>query len=225
MSNLIITIISIALVAIVAIVGIFYGGAAFENAQAKGIADAIANQAMQLNNAAIQYQTDHATGFLTAVSAYCGGGAPAGCGDPITPLLVPAYLQTGLPVDPANWGGQNAASKLFTANQWEISGSDNWGTLSSGSNATYGYFLWLYANWPTSSTIIQTCKQIAIMVRGQNAVPFANTAWRVMYQPGMNPTLDCMWEQMTGSGYTTIDQCQGNSNCWIHISAQINASF
>ena len=218
MSNLIITIISIALITVLAIAGIYYGGAAYQNAQAKGIAVAIANQMNQINSAALQWQTDHATGFLGALS-----GTVTGMGT----VLVPSYMQSMIPPDPAEWGGQNSASKLFNYGFWQIGGSDNWGTVTAGSNATYGYFIWLFGNQPTSTTTIQTCKQIAIMARGANALPlnYPSGSWRVIYVAGMNPALDCIWSQLVGSGYTLIDQCSGNSDCWIKIVGQANASF
>jgi len=244
LSNLIITIISIALVAVLAIVGIFYGGAAFENGQAKAYANAIAEQAQQINNAAVQWQADNGgAGFLTAIQQQikiCNGGSTsnfdtsyctAAGSNPIANVLTPNWLQSVItPPDLNDFAGITRFN--VTMPRWEVGASYPWpyarGFFYPGAN---GYFIYLIAVQPVTSTAVQVCNQIAVMARGPNAVPIDTYgvsgnppfAWI----PGQNPILDCSWFPWPSTGFTQINQCIGTSSnaCQIFIAAQVNASF
>jgi len=242
MSNLIITIISIALVAVLAIAGIFYGGAAYQNAQAKAYAVAIADQATQVNNAIVQWSSDHGgASFLAAVgqTGYCCGNNPSSfpysSGSPgnLISLLVPNYLQSMSSPAPNDFAGVQR-SGAAVPQRWEISGSDYDPYLLPNvwpnAYATYGYFIWLKAVQPVTSQAIQICNEIAIIARGANAAPIYahinNDQSPYVGGKGQNPILDCSWSAFFSTGYSTINQCVGTSgSCTIYISAQINASF
>jgi hypothetical protein len=68
LANLIITIISIALVAVVAAMGLFYGGAAYENAQFGAVAAAIISESNQILTAQRMYAVNHGQADATGVS-------------------------------------------------------------------------------------------------------------------------------------------------------------
>jgi len=232
MSNLIITIISIALVAVLAIAGIFYGGAAYQNAQAKAYAVAIADQATQINNAIVQWTSDHGgASFLAAMDepGCCGNnGMNAGWNSPsnIINQLVPNYMQTMNSPVPNDFAGLDK-NGVPSPTRWEISGSDYQANILPNTFATYGYFIWLTAIHPITNQAVQICNQIAIMARGPSALP-VNTGANVDISPfvaGENPLLDCSWSPAVSLGYTSLRQCVGSVFCNIFIAAKVNSSF
>lgn len=87
MANLIITIISIALVAVAALMSAYYGGQAYQNAQAKAKANEIINSANQIASAVQVWKTS----TLKTDQSYPHWNPP------VSSTLIPSYL-TSIPV-------------------------------------------------------------------------------------------------------------------------------
>ena len=160
-------------------------------------------------------------------------------------LLVPTYISdvtsgdtssgsqqdfngTGPSYQPhLNWTGYDSQDGT-PVNAWEVSGSDGTYYLRSGAYNTYGYFMWILDGdgtmqqngYNVTSMGVKVCNNIAIMARGNNAVPIHMT--NVPYTSTMNPVLDCGWT--TAASETTISQCIGNNDCTLFISAQLQGA-
>ena len=206
MANLIITIISIALVAVAALMGAYYGGIAFSSGSYKAKAAAYYEQGKQISAAIQLWQANNGQDFIKTGLAgnYNSNNSTtsASAPTPIANLLVPTYLGNMPKPDPTDIGTISGS----VTGQWALAGSDDFRNLQA-SQATYGWYLFLYASSPPNKSFIEICKEVAKLGRGPNAVPYLyTTGWTKIFEPGMNADIDCAWSPVSPA-LANIDLC------------------
>ena len=187
MSNLIITIISIALIAIAAVMGIYYGGAAYVNANAQAAANKIMSDAQQMAAAFLLYS--QANNGTTGTPGLDDGNND----ETFAFLVIPKYL-TQLPTIPASitpptmeGTGDNLTNAGYNGGQPFNSlqlyqcvalSPDNWQSTRCGTESKYVNFnhvtppVSIYVSLSMNSTVAfskQVCQLIANKARGNNA--------------------------------------------------------
>lgn len=180
MANLIITIISIALVAVAALMGAYYGGQAYQNAQAKAKANEIINSANQIAGAIQVWRTQN----LKTDQSYPHWNPPS------SSTLIPSYM-TSIPAVRLDTTQNFSLLKLGTGGNVgplisPLFGDGSGSTSSEGELPSparlFGMYLSVSINPPS-----QVCKEINRIATGSETAGMGANAWGTggNYTPSM----------------------------------------